>query len=244
MGAGPISHLSGQVSQLDTRCKCLLFIGWTVAVLTLSAEQLWRARSFAMLLVLLLAVEPTLLKPLLRRLVVTLPVLALVTCALPFMSSGSPVLQIGPLHVTDQGLATSRRVLTCGSLVITAACALLVSSSSHQLTFALRWLHVPPLLVNTGLLMWRHISTLRDETASLLLARAARSPGRGFGARDTGAILGSLILRCEDRAARTSAAMTARGFGAAPPVLSVRLSVHHYLLIVLAWGWFAWLRFG
>ncbi|MBN2146240.1 MAG: cobalt ECF transporter T component CbiQ [Anaerolineales bacterium] len=139
-----------------------------------------------------------------------------------------------PIHVfgleLTLGLAGIERLLTIALkswLSVQSAILLAATTRLPDLLVALRWLHVPRLLVMVIGLMWRYMFLLVEEAARLLRARQARSgASHSVGSRAGGSLLwrarvaggmaGGLFLRSIERSERVYAAMLARGYDGTP----------------------------
>ncbi|MFO7983936.1 MAG: cobalt ECF transporter T component CbiQ [Desulfuromonadales bacterium] len=83
-----------------------------------------------------------------------------------------------------------------------------------ELMKAARFFRCPPVLVELGLIMYRYIFLLFEETGRIRNAQKARVGFTGFrnSLRSSGILGGMLVLRTYDRAERSFAAMRCRGY--------------------------------
>lgn len=164
------------------------------------------------------------------------PILKRAALALPFILAALPVIftvgesslftiQIGSLNVTGytEGFERFISVALKSWLSIQAAIVLAVSTSFPDLLKAMRFIHIPRLLVAIFGLMWRYLFVLVDEALRLMRARAARSgisPESEYKAGGkltwracvTGGMTGNLFLRAYERSDRIYMAMLSRGY--------------------------------
>jgi cobalt/nickel transport system permease protein len=134
---------------------------------------------------------------------------------------GQAVINIAGFTVTDVGLARFLEIVLESWLSIQVSLLLTLTTSFPDLLWGLESLRVPATLVAIMGFMYRYLSTLKDEAARLLRARAARSGTNGtmnaggslhWRARITGGMVGNLFLRSYERSERVHAAMLARGY--------------------------------
>ena len=96
-----------------------------------------------------------------------------------------------------------------------------MTTKFSDILYAMRWLHLPRLLVVLIGLMWRYLFVLSEEVKRLINARESRSgsiSGRKSGggllwrSKVSGNMVGNLFLRSIDRSDRVYNAMVSRGF--------------------------------
>ncbi len=221
--------------RLDARVKLVLTVGLILGIV-LTPERAWPAYPLLWALIGTLAVLGQIgVRRLARLGTLALP-FALAASTLLFTLPGDPVVSLGPLTITDAGLARFASIVLKSWLAAQAALLLSISTPFPDLLWALDSLHMPGTLVAIISFMVRYLSTLQDETQRLLRARAARSgqmAGTASGgsliwrARVAGWIVGSLFLRSLERSERIYAAMLARGYAGqmkklSPPPLTRR----------------------
>lgn len=148
-----------------------------------------------------------------------------VLAALPLLFSvpGQPLLSLGGLTLTAEGLTRFLSLALKSWLSLQAAILLTTTTPFPDLLLAMRAVRLPRLLVALFGLMWRYIFVLADEALRLMRAREARSGGwpaadRPQGgtlvwrAKVTGGMAGNLFLRGLERSDRIYLAMLARGY--------------------------------
>ncbi|HXC63102.1 MAG TPA: cobalt ECF transporter T component CbiQ [bacterium] len=125
----------------------------------------------------------------------------------------TPLAHLGPLTVYREGVVlgvnAAFRVLAEMSWVA----ALILTTPFTDLLEALRWYHLPPVLVDTLGSMYRYIFLLFDEYQ--VMAASAKARGGFMSYRQTLSTLGQIaaqgFMRAMERAERIDQAMRARG---------------------------------
>jgi cobalt/nickel transport system permease protein len=193
-------------------CAALLPVGAWLALLALSA-LVWTA----------IIASGVGLATILRRSLLALPFLAVVTTVI-FSIPGRPVFQLplgfAMLTATDAGLL--RFVTIVWKSWLSMHAALLLTATTHFLDVlrALQALHMPKIIVALLSFMYRYLFILVDEAQRLLRARDCRAAalnGSGGGsvlwrAQVTGRLVGTLFLRSFERSERIYVAMLSRGY--------------------------------
>ena len=178
-----------------------------------------------------------------RRLAVVNVFVLLLWCTTPWTTPGSPVFTLGPVSVTDAGLHLALLVTLKANALACICMALLATLRIPELTQALRFFRCPDKMVLLLLLAMRNIHVLAEEWQRLRTAARLR----GFAPRCSlhtyktlAALLGLLLLRSLDRAARVREAMLLRGFQgrfpcpASSAAGALRPSDVVFMLVVLA----------
>ena len=187
------------------------------ALLVLAASQLAHlgpalATLFLALLI-ALAARPD--RALWRRLRHVEGFVALLLLTLPFAVPGAPLLTLGPLSASLEGLS---RAALLAAKVTTAALvllALLGTVEPIRLGAALHALLLPEPLVRLFVLTLRYLGLIGDEARRLreaMRARAFRARTDRHTWRSFGNLIGMLLVRALDRARRVEEAMRLRGF--------------------------------
>jgi cobalt/nickel transport system permease protein len=101
------------------------------------------------------------------------------------------------------------RALLCASAVL----ILVATTPWPHLAAQFRRFHVSGIFMTVLEMAYRYIAVLLSEARSMYTAYRLRSPGtKGIAAAHAGSFVGSLFLRCADRAERVYAAMKCRGY--------------------------------
>jgi cobalt/nickel transport system permease protein len=134
---------------------------------------------------------------------------------LPFTLPGKPLLVIGPLIATHEGVMRAAMIALKVNASVMVLFAFVASLEPVRLGRALSDLGLPQILVHLFLLMIRYIAVFQTERQRLMDAMRAR----GFVARSSwhtwrslGNLAGMTLVRSLDRAERVGEAMSCRAF--------------------------------
>lgn len=146
-----------------------------------------------------------------KRLLIAAPFVLFVGIFNPLFDQ-TPLVQIGPVHLTG-GWISFFSILLRAAFTVIAALILIATSGMNEIGMALEKLKVPRAFVLQLLFLYRYLSLLIEETIRILRAHSLRSlSGKGLGYRVWGSLVGQLLLRTVDRAQRIYQAMLCRGF--------------------------------
>jgi cobalt/nickel transport system permease protein len=214
--SGDLLTLDGAETWLTRRDPRLRIVAaLALALLTVSLEHLvlvTMAMPLAFVLTLLAGLPPRLIG---RRLFALEGFMLLLLILLPFSVPGTPLLQLGPLVASWQGMVQALTILLKANTVVLVVLALIGTLEPVVLGHALYRLRVPDKLVHLLLFTVRYLGLLNDEYRRLRQAMYAR----GFRARSDrhtwrsfGWLMGMLLVRSLERAQRIVTAMKCRGF--------------------------------
>lgn len=151
------------------------------------------------------------LKLLARGWLVALPLVLLAGGFEPWLRP-APVLQWGPLVVSEGALVLAALLLRC-LLTVTAVLALVAALGLRQLAAAAQGLGVPALFTEHLLLLHRHAFLMLEEGQRITTAwRLRAGPRRHPPLATWGPLAGQWLLRSLQRARRVHLAMLARGY--------------------------------
>jgi cobalt/nickel transport system permease protein len=209
--------------RLDPRAKLIGLAGLTlVAVSTpLRAWPAYAACALALAAVALVArVGP---RTLWTRSKLVLPLVLFVAVFVPFVRKGGGTVELGPLTVSEAGLATFATVSAKAILGTVSAVLLGATTSFPDVLHALERLRAPRLLVLIAAFMYRYLFVIADEARRMRAALAARgyAPRHALQAAALGRVATALFLRTYERAERVHLAMLARGWRQEMPRLDV-----------------------
>jgi cobalt/nickel transport system permease protein len=198
---------------IDPRVRILAAVALAAVVVGLhSAPALTTALVFALALV--VAAGPG-RKAVLRRVLAVDGLIVAIVAVLPFTVAGEPVLAIGPLRASREGIAEALAILARVNAIGLGTLALMAGIEPLAFGHALRRLGTPDKLVQIVFLTARYIDVLGRERRRLARAMAAR----GFRPRSDrhtwrslGYFTGMLLVRGFERAERVHAAMKCRGY--------------------------------
>ncbi|MEF2229878.1 MAG: cobalt ECF transporter T component CbiQ, partial [Pseudodesulfovibrio sp.] len=134
---------------------------------------------------------------------------------IPFSMPGDPVLALGPITATREGVRLALLLTVKSNAILLALTALLATIAVQDLGPALQRLRVPEKLCHILLFTYRYVFVIHREYLTMRQAMQAR----GFKPRTDrhtyrsyAWLLGMLLVRSWDRAERVHAAMRCRGF--------------------------------
>lgn len=220
----PYQSGSSYIHQLDARVKLILSLSLIITI-NLVKPGIWIIYSTLALLTFSAIIFTKInLKSFFIRSLLALP---FIFAALPllFTIPGEPIfskLLFGlNLTVSYAGLVRFLSILIKSWLSVIVSITLIMTTQFSDILYAMRWLHLPKLLVVLIGLMWRYLFVLSEEVRRLINARESRSgsiPGHKSGggllwrSKVSGNMVGNLFLRSIDRSDRVFNAMVSRGF--------------------------------
>lgn len=203
----------GGLAAIDARLRIAASLMLAIVIVSLSAwPALAAALAFAA--VLTLAFRCPLLATA-RRLLAVDGILVLVVLTLPFSEPGEPLLRIGPLVASHQGLERALAIVAKANAVAMVLFALLGGLDAIRFARGLAGLRLPPVLVHLLLLVARYVEVIGRERRRLrqaMTARAFRPRTGAHGWQAIGWLVGMVLVRAFDRAERVHGAMRCRGF--------------------------------
>ena len=206
------------IHRLDPRTK-LIFTLLFILVLVLTPPNSWPAFAFYLLLIatlILFSKVPILY--ILKRSLVIMPFVLLITIFIPFFKegevAGSYNIWLWQVSVTYNGLHVLCNVLIKAWLSILSLILLTSTTKLANLLKGLEQLRMPRIMVMILSFMYRYIFVLVDEVIRMKQARDSRNFGgsRLWQMRTIGNMTGTLFIRSYERGERVYAAMVARGF--------------------------------
>jgi cobalt/nickel transport system permease protein len=139
----------------------------------------------------------------------------LVLLIVPLSTEGTPLVSLGSLQYSQEGLLLAGAVAIKGNAIVLAIMALVGTMDMVVLGHALHHLGVPEKLIHLMLFSVRYLDVLRREYLRLstaLKVRAFRPRMSRHTYRAYGYLVGMLLVRSLDRSERIVAAMKCRGF--------------------------------
>ncbi len=162
-----------------------------------------------------LALSGLSLRDVLRRLLPLNVLMLLLVVLLPLTTDGVPLIAIGPLGFSREGLLLGAAIAVKGNVIVLTLLVLLAAVDTTTLGHALSHLRVPDKLTHLLLFTVRYLDVLHHEQLRLRWAMKVR----GFRPRmdrhtyrTYGYLVGMLLVRSFDRSERIMAAMKCRGF--------------------------------
>ncbi len=154
-----------------------------------------------------------------KRLLIPVTFVAFVAIIMPFTYGSIVIAQVPGLNIPiySDGIYFGVLVFTrCISAVSVLNLLILVTPITTVMD-SLSWFHVPSVVIDTMVLMFRYIGVLSEESTRMYRAQASRgghSHKVSYISKITnyGTIAGSLIVRAFDRSVKVGNAMISRGY--------------------------------
>lgn len=220
--AGLAGDPASPIHRLDPRAKLAGFAGITIVAVS-TPLRAWPAFvACALVLAAIGVVARVGPRTVWLRARVILPLVVLVAAFVPFVRSG-PTVAVGPLSLSEAGLATFALVAAKATIGTVSAVLLAATTSFPDVLHALERLRAPRLLVVIAAFMYRYVFVIADEARRMRAALAARAyRPRHLGQVATlGRMVTALFLRSYERGERVYLAMLARGYAGTMPRLGV-----------------------
>ena len=216
--AGLAGDSASPVHRLDARAKVVGLAGITLVAAT-APRAAWPLLAGCAALLGAVALAARVPAPVLaRRVAVVLPVVLLAAASLPFVHDGGEEHALGPLSVSDAGLAVFGTAVAKAGVGTLSAVLLGATTTVPAALDALRRLRAPALLVAIAGVTWRYAFVLAGEVGRMRTALAARGhrPRHLLHGAATGRLATALFLRAHSRGERVHVAMAARGWTGVP----------------------------
>ncbi len=155
------------------------------------------------------------LQRLARRMLPVNTFLLLLVLILPWSTSGTALVEVGPVRYTLEGVRFATIIVLKANAIVLALVSLLGAVDMVTLGHALAHLHVPKKLTHLLLFTVRYFDVLHREYLRLrwaMKARAFRPRISSHTYRTFGHLVGMLLVRSLERSDRIVAAMKCRGF--------------------------------
>lgn len=216
-GETPLHHLDGRARLVAAGVFALV-----VAVFLKETSTLTAALALAALLAALSRPSPM---RLLRRMAAVNVFVLFLWLVLPWSTPGEAVWRLGPFSLREEGILLCAAVTLKCNAILLAMIALLATCELHELAAAMRRLGMPARLVVITFLCARYLHLIWEEGRRVRQAAELR----GFVPRTSPAtyrtsagLVGSLLVRSHERAARVYRAMLCRGFSGSFPRAGAR----------------------
>jgi cobalt/nickel transport system permease protein len=199
------------LARRDPRAKLALTLCFVLTVLSFGRYQVAALLPLALFPAVLSAQAQMPARLLRRTLWLAAPFALTVGLANPWFDR-SPMLALGGVELSAGWVSFGSIVLRV-TLTVSATLLLLGSTGMPALCAALSRWGVPRVLTAQLLFLQRYIHVLAEEALRMSTAHRLRAaPGRRLTLPLFGSLMGQLLLRAFDRAARVHQAMLARGF--------------------------------
>jgi len=209
------------IHRLDPRVKLLGLAGVTVVAVS-TPLRAWPAfAACALALVAVAALARVTPRTLWQRARIVLPLVLFVAAFAPFARPGGARVDLGPLTVSEAGLAVFAAVSAKAVIGTVSAVLLGATTTFPAVLHALERLRAPRLPVLIAGFMYRYLFVVAAEAGRMRTALAARAyrPRHALQAAAIGRAATALFLRTHARAERVHLAMLARGYREGMPRL-------------------------
>jgi cobalt/nickel transport system permease protein len=211
------SEGSSPLHQLDARIKIICAVVAVFCIVLLSHWEL-ALLFFATCLGLVLYSRAS-MKVYLKRLLFPLLIIVFVAITLP-LTYGTDVVAVVPglmLPIYNEGVLFAILVFARCLAAVAVLNLLILVTPITTVMDSLAWFHVPSVIIDTMMLMFRYISVLSEESTRMYRAQESRG---GHSRRvsylkrlgNFGSIAGALLMRAFDRAMKVGDAMASRGY--------------------------------
>lgn len=209
-----LSRKRGPAQSLDPRVK--LFTLVLLIVIIGLARSIW---VLAAIFILILALDLSGRIPpgfFLKRVVLFLPLTAVIALPALFITPGEPLWTIGArVIITAQGARTAALLLFRVMDSVSLGVLLILTTPWNRILLALRWFRLPPVLVDILGMTYRYIFLLLHTTNAAFLARRSRSLGTlstGENRRWLARTLATTMSRTQHLGEEVYLAMLSRGY--------------------------------
>ena len=211
---------ASRIHRLDPRAKIVGLAGITVVAVSTVAWPVFGVCAVALAATAAAARIPA--RTVWARVRVVLPVVVFVAAFVPFVRGG-PSVDVGPLALSEAGLATFALVTVKASIGAVGAVLLAATTSFPDILHGLERLRAPRLLVVIAAFMYRYAFVIADEARRMRAALAARAyrPRHLGEVAALGRLVTGLFLRSYERGERVYLAMLARGYAGTMPRFGV-----------------------
>jgi cobalt/nickel transport system permease protein len=235
------SGIESPIHHLDARAKIIVFFTFVLVGVSCppASFSLFGLSATGLVAIALLARLP--LGHLVKKLLIVLPFLLVVSISIPFMkrdgSGGEYSLGFGGLSVSKSGLWILWNVMIKSFLGIFSMMLLYSTTSFPQLIKGMEKLGCPRIFTLLTSFMYRYSFILVDELQRMKRARDSRSFGGRWiwQSRTIGHMIGTLFLRSFHRGERVYLAMLSRGYqGTMPETASGKFGPGEFIFLTLS----------
>lgn len=204
--------------RLDPRAKIIALLGFIVLMVLTPPTEFSIFAQYGLVILALIALSRLPLAFILRRALLVIPFVLMITIFIPFLKAGRTAfildLHWAHLRVTYEGLIICWNVLVKSVSSVVLLTLLISTTRFSALLKGLEYLKVPRVLILLVSFMYRYLFVMIDESERMQRARTARWFG-GYILRQIkviGHMVALLFIRTYERSERIYTAMLARGF--------------------------------
>jgi cobalt/nickel transport system permease protein len=209
-----LARKRGPAQSLDPRVK--LFTLVLLVVIIGLARSIWVLAAIFILVLIMNFAGRIPLKFFLKRVVLFLPLTAIIVLPALFITPGEPLWTLGArVIITAQGARTAALLLLRVMDSVSLGVLLILTTPWNRILLALRWFRLPPVLVDILGMTYRYIFLLLHIANATFLARRSRSPGTlstGENRRWLARTLATTMSRTQHLGEEVYLAMLARGY--------------------------------
>ena len=220
--------------RLDPRIKFAVFIP-LVFVVALSSNIMVGAL-FLLLAILCIFLARLSINQIVSRLLVVNVFVLFLWLTLPLSIEGTALFDIGPWHVTTEGVAYTTAITLKANAIFLFTISILGTSEIFALVHALDHFKVPKRLLYLFFFFYRYLTVIHQEYTGVRAAVKARGfvPKTNLHTWRTYAyMVGMLFVKSYERSNRIYQAMTLRGFRGYFPLIT-HFHIHTYDIIFVA----------
>lgn len=213
--------LDSLVHRLDPRAKVVAVVVFMAFVISVPRHDVLPLVPYFLFPGVLIALSGVPVRYLLKRVVITSPLL-LSLIVFPPLFSREVVGRVGGVAVTT-GMLNAANLALKFCLCLLATLVLTSTTRFDRLLRGLQWMGLPRVLVVQLSFLYRYLFVMADESIRMRIAgesRLLRLAPLGRRLRAVGGAIGVLFLRTLDRSERIYAAMASRGFDGTVRILS------------------------
>jgi cobalt/nickel transport system permease protein len=229
-----MAYGSSVIHRLDPRAKLITTVVFIAVVISFNKYAVFALVPFCLYPVALAAVSGVSSRYLFRKVLLVLPVAAMIALGNPLFDR-QVVAHIGSFGITG-GWISFFSILLRLVITVAAVLVLIATTGFNAVCLGLSKLGVPRPFVVQLLLLYRYIFVLMEEAGRMVRACASRSfDSRAMRVRTFGSLIGILLLRTIDRAGRVYLAMCCRGFDGNIRILRTMKTGTREVLFAVSW---------
>jgi len=208
----------GALQKIDPRAKIITFFSFVIVVVQTPITHALSFYLYLLLPLILASVSRVPLGFLLKRSLLIIPFVLLVSIFIPFLGGaevvGSYNLVFFDLSITKEGILIFLNILVKAWLSVFALTLLTATTRFQDLLGGFQKLRLPQTFVMVLSFLYRYLFVLEDEFMRMRRARDSRNFGGSWRwkIKTVGNMFGTLFIRAYERGERVYAAMLARGF--------------------------------
>jgi cobalt/nickel transport system permease protein len=212
-------HLAGRdtcapaffVNWRNHRASLIILVLFVLFVISVNKYDITAGIIYAVFPVMLITAGRLPIMPILKRLALLSPFVVIMAAANPFLDT-VPYIRVGSV-VISSGMVSGTVIVVKSLVTISAVLAFALCVPFYRICEVLRDFRVPDVFVTQLILLYRYSFLLVEEAVAMQKARNLRSFGkRGKDFFTTAKLIGSLLLRTNNKAERIYRGMIARGF--------------------------------